>query len=175
MAIKTINANTLKSWLDNGEAILVDVREPAEYAAERIPGAKLLPLAKISKAALPEIANKKLVVHCKAGKRGSAACEKLLAEAPEIEIYNLEGGISSWTAAGFDVKSSDKFFLPLDRQLQLTIGTSVLIGTILGYTLNPAFYLVPGFLGLGLINAGLTGWCGMALLLAKMPWNQKTS
>lgn len=175
MPIKTIDAGTLKNWLDRNEAVLVDVREPAEHEAEAIPGAMLLPLANVSSTALPETAGKKLVLHCKAGKRGGMACEKLLAENPDLEVYNLEGGITAWAQAGQEVKTSGKFFLPLDRQVQLTIGGGVLAGVVLGYSVHPGFLLLPGFFGLGLINAGLTGWCGMALLMAKMPWNKGSS
>lgn len=172
MPLKTIDANTLKTWLDEREAVLVDVREPGEHRAESISGAVLLPLSTVSKAMLPDCTGKKLVVHCRKGGRGGTACEKLLAEDPNLEIYNLDGGIESWARAGFEVKTSDRFFLPLDRQVQLAIGVSVVAGSILGYFVNPAWFLFSGFFGLGLINAGLTGWCGLALLMAKMPWNQ---
>jgi rhodanese-related sulfurtransferase len=174
MPLKTIDANTLKSWMDKGEAVLVDVREPAEHQAENISGATLLPLSSITKSALPEIGAKKLVIHCRSGKRGGTACEKLLAEDPSLEIYNLEGGIGAWAQAGNAVKSSGTFFLPLDRQVQLTIGLSVLFGSILGYYLSPIFFIFTGFFGAGLTFAGLSGWCGLAVLMAKMPWNQKS-
>lgn len=172
MPINTIDQNTLKSWIEKGEAVLLDVREPAEHAAENIPAAILLPLSSVSKNALPEIAGKKLVVHCKSGKRAGAACEKLLAEDPDLEIYNLEGGISAWSAAGNQVASSGKCFLPLDRQVQLTIGLCVLIGSVLAYFVNPLFFLLTGFFGAGLTFAGLSGYCGLAMVMAKMPWNQ---
>lgn len=176
MPIKAINAATLKSWLDKGEAMLVDVREPAEHHAEFIPGATLIPLGGICAQALPDAGGKKLVVHCKAGKRGGMACEKLLSENPNLEIYNLEGGLDAWNKAGLEVKTSGKFFLPLDRQVQLAIGIGVVTGSALGYFVNPVWFLLSGFFGLGLINAGLTGWCGLARLMARMPWNQaKTS
>lgn len=172
MPIRTVGAETLKSWLDKGEAVLVDVREPAEYAAENIPGATLIPIGGMTKQALPDISGKKLVIHCRSGKRGGMACEKLLAEDPNLDVYNLEGGISAWSAAGNAVKTSGTFFLPLDRQVQLTIGMGVLLGSVLGYAVNPAFFIIPAFFGLGLTFAGLSGTCGLALLLAKMPWNQ---
>ncbi len=66
-------------------------------------------------------------------------------------------------------------FLPLDRQMQLTIGVGVLTGVILGYTLDPRFLLLSAVFGAGLMNAGITGWCGLAILMAKMPWNQGKS
>jgi rhodanese-related sulfurtransferase len=172
MPIKTVDATTLKSWIDSGEAVVVDVREPAEHAAENISGATLVPLGSISKSKLPETGGKKLVVHCRSGKRSTSACEKLLAEDPSLEIYNLEGGISAWAGAGHAVKTSGKFFLPLDRQVQLTIGLGVLIGSLLAYFVNPLFTILTGFFGAGLTFAGASGYCGLALVMAKMPWNQ---
>jgi len=175
MALKSIDAKKLKIWLDNNEAVLVDVREPAEHAAENIKGATLLPLGSVSKSALPPCVGKKLVIHCRKGGRGSSACEKLLAEDPSLDIYNLEGGIEAWNAAGLTVASSGKAFLPLDRQVQLTIGILLIAGSILGVLFSPAWFLLTGLIGIGLTVAGLTGFCGLALVMAKMPWNHKAS
>jgi len=171
--MKTVNAATLKEWLAKGEAVLVDVREPAEHAAQNIPEAKLIPLGKISKSDVSGFGGKKVVIHCQAGRRGGMACEKLQAQDPSLEIYNLEGGISAWQQAGCAVKTSEKFFIPLDRQVLLLAGSLVLTGSLLGYFVDSRFFLLSGFFGLGLMVAGLTGFCGGALLLAKMPWNQK--
>jgi rhodanese-related sulfurtransferase len=124
--IQTVNAVTLKNWLDRGEAVLVDVREPAEYAAEHIKGATLLPLSAVGRNTLPEHRGKKLAIHCMKGGRGGAACQKLLAEAPDTELYNLEGGITAWKAAGLPVESSGKKILPLDRQVQLTVCLAIM-------------------------------------------------
>ncbi len=172
MPLRAVNATTLKTWLDRGEAVLVDVREPAEHEAENIAGATLVPLAAVSKRALPPCDGKKLVVHCRKGGRAGSACEKLLAEDPSLEIYNLEGGISAWADAGFAMESSGKAFLPLDRQVQLAIGIMLLAASLLGYLFTSALYVLTGAIGIGLIIAGMTGICGLALLMAKMPWNQ---
>lgn len=174
MAIKTIDAATLKQWLDKGEAVLVDVREPAEHAAENIKGAALLPLSSVSKSALPPCSDKKLVIHCRKGGRGGSACEKLLAEDPMLDIYNLEGGIEAWNRAGLTVVSSGKFFLPLDRQVQLAIGLLLITASMLGALSTPIWFLFTGLIGAGLTIAGLTGFCGLAIIMAKMPWNSKT-
>jgi rhodanese-related sulfurtransferase len=172
MPIKTVDAATLKHWMQTGEAVVVDVREPAEHAAEKIEGATLLPLSKVNKNVLPPAQGKKLVIHCRSGKRSTNACEKLLAEDPNLEVYNLKGGISAWGAAGHQVATSGKFFLPLDRQVQLAIGLLLITGSVLGYLFSPAWFILTGFIGAGLTVAGLTGFCGLAMVMARMPWNQ---
>lgn len=106
MSLKSVDAKTLKNWLDKGEAVLVDVREPEENQAESIAGSVLIPLANVSKTALPDYAGKKLVMHCRKGGRGGSACEKLLSEDQNIEIYNLEGGITAWVEADLPVKGT---------------------------------------------------------------------
>lgn len=169
---KNINCTTLKNWLASQEAILIDVREVAENEAQKIKGSHLIPLGEISKNKLPNFANKKLVIHCHSGKRSQSACNKLLNEDPNLEIYNLEGGILAWINAGNAVESNQKFFLPLDRQTQLAIGIVVFITSLLGYFVDKLFFIIPTFFGAGLCFAGITGWCGLAILLSKMPWNK---
>jgi rhodanese-related sulfurtransferase len=171
--VKSVDVQTLRQWIEAGEAVVLDVREPAEHAAENIQGAELLPLGQVSTSRLPNHAGKKLVIHCRSGMRGSRACEQLLSENPGLEVYNLEGGIAAWGQAGHPVNVSGKKLLPLDRQVQLAIGLLLLTGSVLGYLFSPMWFLLTGFIGLGLSVAGLTGFCGLALLIAKMPWNQK--
>jgi rhodanese-related sulfurtransferase len=173
MPLYQVDAVTLADWLKRDEAVVVDVREPSEHASECIQGAVLLPLGSVSKQALPDTQGKKLVIHCRSGGRSGNACAKLLAEDPALEIYNLEGGIGAWQAAGLAVKCAGKKCLPLDRQVQLIVGLSVLTGSLLGYFVNPLFFVLSGFFGAGLTFAGITGFCGLALMLAKMPWNQQ--
>lgn len=172
MPMKTVDAATLKRWMKSGEAVVVDVREPVEHAAEKIQGATLVPLGTVTKSSVPCCDGKKLVIHCRSGKRSASACEKLLAEDPNLEVYNLEGGISAWAAAGHSVAASGKFFLPLDRQVQLTIGLLLITGSVLGAIFSPEWFLLTGTIGAGLTFAGLTGFCGLARVMSKMPWNQ---
>lgn len=110
MFFKNVDPHTLKEWLDADEAVLIDVREKGEYDLERIPNSHLIPLGVICGNNLPQneitINNKKkIVVHCRMGKRGAQACEILLQENPQLEIYNLEGGISAWVNASLPVVS----------------------------------------------------------------------
>jgi len=174
MSINNVNAGTIAQWVANGEAVVIDVREPAEFASERIEGAISIPLSKITSASLSVAQGKKTVIHCRGGKRSMSACQKLIAENPALEIYHLEGGLLAWKEANLPVLTSGVKVLPLDRQVQLTVGLIVLIGSLLAYFVNPIFFLLTGFIGAGLTFAGLTGFCGLALVLARMPWNQVT-
>lgn len=169
---RNITAVQAKEWLDRNEAVLIDVREPAEYNAEHIPGAILMPLSTLHPDRLISCKGKKLIFQCRSGMRGGRACDRLSEMDASADVYNLEGGLGAWAQAGYKVETSGKFFLPLDRQVQLTIGICVLLGSILAYTVHPAFLLLTGFFGLGLTFAGLTGFCGLAMLLARMPWNR---
>lgn len=171
MNVKTIDALTAKQWLSEGQAVLIDVREPTEHASQKITGAKLHPVGSICCGDLPS-REKKIIIYCQKGMRGSNACQKLMAENDELDIYNLEGGIEAWQQAGLAIEQGHKKVLPLDRQVQLTIGLSVLILSLLAYFVNPAFAFGAAFFGAGLTNAGLTGWCGLAKLMALMPWNK---
>ncbi|WED43181.1 rhodanese-like domain-containing protein [Legionella cardiaca] len=103
MTIQIIDAATLNDWLVKKKVVLIDVREPQEHAAENITAAVSIPLNTISIKSLPEIGDKKLVFHCKAGKRSMTACEKLVAEDSLLEVFSLEGGISAWEQAGYPV------------------------------------------------------------------------
>lgn len=101
---KSIDPVTANEMLTNQEAILIDVREPGEHNEVHIANAYLMPVGTISIDKLsPEMRNKKIIVHCKMGKRSATACEKLLTENPTLDIYNIEGGIIAWENAGFKV------------------------------------------------------------------------
>jgi hypothetical protein len=61
------------------------------------------------------------------------------------------------------------------RQVQIGAGTLVLLGVVLGFAVSPIAYGLSAFVGAGLLVAGTTGWCGMAKLLAVMPWNRRSA
>lgn len=172
---KTVDPRTLSQWLQAGQAVLVDVREPFEHAAERIEGARHVPLGKVDPRALPTTqAGERLVFHCRSGARSGKALERCEAalEQAGIEVFHLEGGIEAWKAAGQPVAQSRHApRLDIMRQVQVTAGSLVAVGVLLGVTVSPWFLVVPAFVGCGLTFAGLSGWCGMAKLLGKMPWN----
>ena len=170
MAKRTVDPETLQQWLKEGSAILVDVREPAEYRAGHIRSARLMPLSGLDARDLPR--SHKIVVHCVKGGRGDAACEKLLRQEPGLEVFNLEGGLEGWMRAGLSVEQGERKILPLDRQVQLAIGILLLLAVALAMLVDLGFIWMTALIGAGLTIAGLTGFCGMALLIARMPWNR---
>ncbi len=99
-----INAKTLKEWMENREAILIDVREIAEYNEAHIPDSILIPVNDCTPAIVPHNPNKKIVFHCKAGLRGGKACTTCAIAMPEKTVYNLIGGIDSWIEEGYDIE-----------------------------------------------------------------------
>lgn len=98
-SIETLEPQAVKELLDRGKLLLVDVREPAEYAAERIPGALLYPLSTFDATVLPHDWARRVVFHCGSGKRSLAAAEKRLA-AGNTTAAHLGGGIAAWKQAG---------------------------------------------------------------------------
>lgn len=172
--IKSIDPITANKWLNNKEAILIDVREPSEYNAIHIPGAHLIPVGTIELNKLPpEISNKKIIVHCKLGMRGETGCKKLLNDNPNLDVYNIEGGIEKWKQCGLPVDINQNAPIDVMRQVQITAGILVLLGVIFSFVFSQYFVLLSGFVGLGLLFSGITGYYGMARLLMNMPCNKK--
>jgi rhodanese-related sulfurtransferase len=97
-----------KIHLDNGDAVLIDVREPFEYQEMNISEAKLIPMNMISWNEIPDANTKKIIIHCRSGKRSAAVCMKLLSLKPQAEVYNMAGGILAWYAAGFPVGNNSQ-------------------------------------------------------------------
>ena len=85
-----------------GKLLLIDVREPGEYAAERIAGALLYPLSTFDATTLPADGPSRVVFHCGSGKRSLTAAEKRLA-AGQSSAAHMKGGISLWKVQGFPV------------------------------------------------------------------------
>ena len=172
MSLPTISPEQAKRLLDEG-ALLVDIREPDEHAREKIAGASPLPLSKLDEADLAVHAGKPVLFHCRSGARTLANASRLAAKADEAcEVYIVEGGLDAWKKAGLPVVADRRQPLELQRQVQIAAGSLAFFGTLLGLLVSPWFFAVPLFAGAGLMNAGITGHCGMARLLLHMPWNR---
>jgi len=171
--MQDVEATTLKMWLERGEVLLIDVRESPEYAAEHIPEAQLLPLSTFDPARVPQETGKKVVLHCVMGMRSAQAGQKLL-DAGFTTVYNFRGGVQAWKDAGYATAGGQRTPLSLQRQEQIASGSLVLLGTLLGGLVSPWFLLLSGVVGVGLVYAGVSGTRGMATLLARLPYNQRT-
>jgi rhodanese-related sulfurtransferase len=170
MSLPKITPTEAKRLLDEG-AILVDVRGPDEHARERIPDATNHPLDRLT--TLDE-RDRIAIFHCRSGQRTAAHAAKLAA-ATTCEAYIVEGGIEAWKKAGLPIARDRSQPIEVQRQVQIAAGSLVLLGVVLGQIASPAFYAVSAFVGAGLTFAGISGSCGMARLLALMPWNRTTA
>jgi rhodanese-related sulfurtransferase len=170
--MQDVETTTLKMWLERGEALLIDVREPLEYAAEHIPDAQPLPLSTFDPARVPQEAGKKVVLHCVMGMRSAQAGQKLL-DAGFTTVYNFRGGVQAWKDAGYATARGQRTPLSLQRQMQIVSGSLVFLGTLLGVIASPWFLVLSGGVGVGLVYAGVSGTCGMATVLAQLPYNQR--
>lgn len=172
MSLPTISPAEAKRLVDAG-AVLIDVRERDEHARERIPGARNVALSGLEQAELEARPGQIVLFHCKSGMRTLGNAGKLAAKAGEgCDAYVVEGGLDAWRAAGLPVVADAKQPLELMRQVQIGAGSMALVGTVLGVLADPAFLIVPAFVGAGLTVAGVTGFCGMARILKLMPWNK---
>lgn len=171
--MKTIEPRELAALLSNGQAVeLIDVRTPVEYAQVHVDGARLVPLDQLDPAALKQNnLDRAIYTICKAGSRGQRACE-MLAAAGFTNVINVAGGTEACAAAGLPVVRNRKV-MALERQVRIAAGSLVLLGAVLSATVHPGFIWLSGFVGAGLIFAGVTDTCGMGLMLAKMPWNRQ--
>ena len=167
MTLQRISPEDARRRIDAG-ALLVDIREPDEFRREHIPGARNIPVAKLT--SIADSAG--VVYHCRSGGRTDANCQRLATATQGGEGFLLDGGLEAWRKAGLPITADRRAPLEVMRQVQIAAGLLVLIGVVLGLTINPGFFGLSAFVGAGLTFAGVSGWCGMARLLAMAPWNR---
>lgn len=171
--ITTISPQELSQRRNSGQLIdLIDVRTPVEFREVHVDFARNVPLDRLDAEALKSQGNgaaEPLYVICRSGSRGKQACDKLAAAG--LNVVNVEGGTLAWDAAGLPVVRGKKA-ISLERQVRIAAGFLVLVGAVLAMTVHPYFAGLSAFVGAGLMFAGITDTCGMAMLLARMPWNQ---
>lgn len=166
-----MNPTTLDSLLAKGERFqLIDVRSPQEYAEAHVPGAMNLPMEQ-AEARLGDLSSRDTVVLiCQSGRRAGMTCT--LVRPHRSNVVVLDGGTDAWIKAGLPVVKTASNRLPLMRQVQIGAGSLILTGTLLSLTVHPGWIGLAMFAGAGLFVAGTTGFCGMAIILEKMPWNR---
>ena len=157
-------------------AVVLDVRTPVEFAEVHVPQAVNEPLDSLNPKALAAEGRvnreEPLYLLCRSGARAQKAAEKFAQEGFKNPIV-VEGGMLAWIAADLPVTRGTVKVMSLERQVRIAAGSLVLTGVLLSYLVHPAFIGLSAFVGAGLVFAGITDWCGMGLLLAKLPWNSR--
>jgi rhodanese-related sulfurtransferase len=158
--------------------VIIDVREIDEYQAESIPGSLHVPLSKFQSEtrelfkSLP--GDSEVLIMCRSGKRAAIAFDHVvklgLNSGRGIKVF--EGGILEWKKLDRPTVASNPTHFPIMRQVQIVAGSLMLLSAGLSYWLSPNYLLLGGFVGAGLMVAGITGFCGMANLLSLAPWNR---
>jgi rhodanese-related sulfurtransferase len=175
--MKTITPRQLHDRLQRGEKLhLLDVRTPAEHAEIHVPGVHLAQLDRLDATELASAngfaKDQALFIFCRTGNRAKQAAEKL-EKSGYAQCHVVEGGTLAWAEAGLPVNRGTSKIISLERQVRIAAGAIVLTGVLLAHFVNPAFIWLSGVVGAGLTFAGITDWCGMGMLIAKMPWNQR--
>ena len=163
-----ITVEELAGVLGGAEApLVVDVRLPAEYRSVHLEPSVLLPLDEITRRRGELPRDRQLVLVCRTGARARLAVAQLAGFRTRV----LEGGIAAWQEAGHPVVEG-KSHMSLERQVRVAAGALACTGGALAVAVSPWFGLLPAFVGAGLVYAGITDRCGMAMLLARLPYNR---
>lgn len=162
----------LQSALARGGCQALDVREPAEVAAEWIPGLRPAPLSALDSHLGSLTVSEPVFVVCRSGQRAATAALRLK-ERGHQDVRVLQGGLLAWQAAGLAVERGPSRVWSLERQVRFAAGSLVVLGILLAAVVDPAFVVLSGFVGAGLVFSAVTDTCGMAMVLARMPWNQR--
>lgn len=176
--LSTISPQQLHDAQARGEySPVLDVRSPAEYRAGHIPGAQLIPIEELTADAVQQRFERSGLGHtetlyltCLAGPRAQQAAERLQ-QAGFDNIALIEGGTQGWQQEGLPLQRCGKA-IALERQVQIAIGSLLVMKVLLGFSVHELFFALTAVVGTGLIVAGTTRWCGMAKLMARMPWNR---
>jgi rhodanese-related sulfurtransferase len=170
--LKKIKPNQLHQMIkENKKPQLIDVREPAEFESEHVKESILVPLSKLEKEASRIDKNQPAYFICRTGQRSCQAVRTLETLGCK-DIVVLDGGLEEWRKAGLPTILGTRRVWAMDRQVRLTAGLFVLVGIIFSWLIHPAFIGISLFVASGLIYSAITDSCGMAMMLAKMPWNK---
>jgi len=173
--MKTISpVELLKILATHPDVALFDVRTPVEYAEVHVPQARSVPLDELKPGALHLQKDQPVYLLCRSCQRATKAAEKFAKEGFSQPIV-VEGGTLAWIDANLPVTRGTTKVISLERQVRIAAGAIVFTGVLLARFVNPNFIWLSGFVGAGLVFAGITDFCGMGLLLAKLPWNKRQS
>ena len=165
---RTVKVNELREQGDRSQWI--DVRSATEFAAGHLPGAINIPLDQLEGRLKDLDVERKVLLVCQSGSRARLAAEML--EPHRNDVTVLQGGTAAWIKEELPVVASVGNRWSLERQVRLGAGVLVVIGVALGNLVGAKWDLLAGFVGMGLVFAGLTDICPMGILLGKLPWNR---
>jgi rhodanese-related sulfurtransferase len=153
-------------------AAVIDVRTPVEFAEVHVPQAQNIPLDELTPASLTFSKDQPVYLLCRSGQRATKAAAKFVDAGFKLPVV-VEGGTLAWIAANLPLTRGSVKVMSLERQVRIAAGGIVFTGVILARFVNFNFIWLSGFVGAGLVFAGITDFCGMGLLLAKLPWNRR--
>lgn len=167
-----MNALDLQALLAaNAAARILDVRTSSEFENAHIEGAYNVPLDQLNEHAHEvRAASGPVILLCQSGQRARKADARLRA-AGMGNIHVLDGGMNAWIAAGQPVRRV-RARISLERQVRMTAGAIVALGSLAALFVSPALAWLPALVGGGLVFSGVTDTCGMGMLLAKLPYNR---
>jgi len=171
----SLSPSKAQERLSQADVLLLDVRTILEFSGSQVPGSLNLPLDALSSDSLKKRLGgkdpKEILILCQSGKRAGKAAA-ILARDPAWKVHVVEGGLQQWREEGLPIEQKAAV-ISLERQVRIAAGTLVLVGLALGQWVHPWGIAFSGFVGAGLVFAGLTDTCGMGMLLAKAPWNRR--
>ncbi len=107
VTVEMVEPATLRQWIAEGSARVIDVREPPERAAESIDGTEPGPLSQFDGSGIAVPPGQRLVLHCRSGVRCGMAAERLAAAGYDGIVHRLRGGLLAWKEAGLPTNSGD--------------------------------------------------------------------
>ena len=169
--ILSISPNQLEKHLTHNKNFnYIDVRGIKEFESEHINQFINIPLDQLNKRINAISKENPIIITCESGNRSKKACEILIKKG--MAAQSLEGGITEWKHENKQTIIGPKKTISIMRQVQIIVGTAVLLGSLFAYFININFIWLSAFFGTGLLFAGLSNTCTLATLLTKMPWNK---
>lgn len=149
----------------NEGALLLDVRAYPEWRSSHVAGATLIPLPELQRNPRRGALGDEVLVICQSGHRSQMATKLLVANG--VNALSIKGGLNAWQSDGLPSQKADGEWIELERQIRIAAGALVLTGLLV-----PRARALSYFVGAGLVVTGFLNWCGLGLLLGRMPWNR---
>ncbi len=170
--IKQLSAEQFRQCQRDGGHCIVDVRNTDAFNAGS-EAQVCWPVSEINGASVARFVREQnltpdqtIILLCASGKRAQMAADKLSTLIPN-PVAVVQGGHGALRITGM------KPVMSIERQVRIAAGLLVVLGSLAALLFNPLAVLICLLVGAGLMVAGITDWCGMGLLMMKMPWNRR--